>query len=101
MKRPADWAERLPMESMRRVGGGAQDDGRSDTHARVGYRRTAVFVSELALSAGGRRFDDRPHEGVERSPYRPRPRYCVWTHVDGDLRFRRRPARRRAGLWPR
>jgi len=40
-----------------------------------------VFVSELALSAGGRRFDDRPHEGVERSPYRPRPRYCVWTRV--------------------
>jgi hypothetical protein len=40
-----------------------------------------VFVSELALSAGGRRFDDRPHEGVESSPYRPRPRYCVWTRV--------------------
>lgn len=71
-----------PLESMRRVGGATQDDGRSDSHARVGHRRTAVFVSELALSAGGRRFEDRLHEGVERSPYRLRRRYCVWTRCE-------------------
>jgi hypothetical protein len=40
---------------MRRVGGGARNDGGSVTHARVGYRMTTVFVSELPLSADGRR----------------------------------------------
>jgi hypothetical protein len=61
------------------------------TLTRAGYRRTAVFVSELALSAGGRRFDDRPHEGVERSPYRPRPpilrmdAYCDVPPTDDGL----------------
>ena len=53
-----------------------------------------------ACSVSGRAsVEDRPHEGVERSPYRPRPRYCVWTVVGRPIRRRR--GRRRVGRWPR
>lgn len=67
--------------TMRSVGDGVQDDGRSFTHARVGYRRTSGFVLELPLSAAGRGSCDLPHEGAEDSPYRPRPRH--WAPING------------------